>query len=107
GLATTMGFGHLVTAGALILMHPAVIIRHNTLLATTSEEEAEVDSDPDSQEPGSVEPESEADGSQDEGELAEPEGDQEAELGSWPEDEEEDGDWELDESDFDDLELLD
>ena len=107
GLATTMGFGHLVTAGALILMHPAVITRHNTLLATTSEEEAEVDSDPDSQAPGSVEPESEPDGSQDEVELAEPEGDPEAELGSWPEDEEEDGDWELDESDFDDLELLD
>jgi predicted nucleic acid-binding protein len=107
GLATTMGFGHLVTAGALILMHPAVITRHNTLLATTSEEEAEVDSDPDSQAPGSVGPESEPDGTQDEVELAEPGGDPEAELGSWPEDEEEDGDWELDESDFDDLELLD
>ena len=102
GLATTMGFGHLVTAGALILMHPAVITSHNSLLATTTEgDEDEVGSDRTSQDPVSVEPESVPEESQDEVELAEPE------LGSWPEDEDEGEDWELDESDFDELELLD
>jgi len=100
GLATTMGFGHLVTAGALVLMHPAVITRHNITLTTTSGEE-EADSEQLSEEPESAEPEVVLEESEDEVELAEPE------LGSWPEDEDEGEDWELDESDFDDLELLD
>ena len=100
GLATTMGFGHLVTAGALVLMHPAVITRHNITLTTTSGEE-EADSEQLSEESESAEPESEPEESQDEVELAEPD------LGSWPEDEDEGEDWELDESDFDELELLD
>ncbi len=100
GLATTMGFGHLVTAGVLVLMHPAVITRHNTTLTTTQSEE-EADSEQLSEEPGSAEPEVVLEESQDEVELAEPE------LGSWPEDEDEGEDWELDESDFDELELID
>lgn len=83
GLATTMGFGHLVTAGALVLMHPAVITSHNTLLTTTQGEE-----EADSEEP---EPETDSD------KASSPDEDDDIEV----------VEWEIDEDELDELELLD
>lgn len=102
GLATTMGFGHLVTAGALVLMHPAVITRHNTMLASTSGEK-ETDSEQLSEDSETTEPDRDSEETQEEVERAEPE-----QKSSPVEDDDiEVVDWEPDEDVLDELELLD
>ena len=101
-LATTMGFGHLVTAGALVLMHPAVITRHNTMLASTSGEK-ETDSEQLSEDSETTEPDKDSEETQEEVERAEPE-----QKSSPVEDDDiEVVDWEPDEDVLDELELLD